>query len=193
MKRIISIAAIMGLSACMGSGGGGGGSMTPASTEPEPAVTNSISAAMSGTRSNSLSPVFYNTAVGRVAQDHAQDMVDRGYTSIFDRDTTGCAGPMGQCDMGDDLNTIRRNWDEIVQMVAEGDKSVPVVFQEFRDRTNGNNVGDGDLGFKLNEALTLPEFEQYEFFGLGKAGTGSNTRWAFIFVAPREDWSDRLP
>jgi hypothetical protein len=174
-------------------GGGDSVSMTPAvSREPAPEVTSAITMEMDGARSSGLEPIFYNATVGRVAQSHAQDMVDRNYFSIFEDGTDTCAGVGGLCDMGDDLNDISRNWDEIVQMVARGDKSIPVLFSEFRGRTVDNNVGDGDLGEKLDDGLQFQDFvgEGYEFFGLGKAGSGDDTKWAFIFVDPR-GWSDR--
>ncbi len=188
MKKAISVLAIMGLSACMG--GGGGSDVSVTSAEPDPTVTAEIGSLLNGARSTMLPGLEYQADVGRVAQTHAQAMVDEPFLNIFVPGSTGCAGPRGgECDMGDALNGISRNWDEIVQMVAQGDQSVTVLWTEFQGRTSVDNVGEGDTWDKLDGAL---EFDgDYEFFGLGKAGSGSDTKWALLVVDPFEFWSER--
>jgi len=168
--------------------GGGGGGVTVTAAEPDPAVTSEIDSLLNGARSSMLSDLEYNSVVGEVAQDHAQDMVDRDYLSISDPGTS-CENGTRLCDMGDDLNDRNRRWDEIVQMVAEGDKTVTVVFNEFENRDINNNEGNGDLGDKLDFALQVEE--NYEFFALGKAGSGADTKWALIVVDPQDSWSER--
>lgn len=187
MKKTIGFMALLTLPACMGSGSGGV-EITPDPIDP---VANAeIGTILNGTRTASgLEGLEYNSVVGRVAQDHAQDMLNRNYLSIFDQGTTGFAGPRGgEGDMGDDLNAANRRWDEIVQMVAQGDMTVADLNAEFLARQNTDPI-EGDIGSKLQAALDTDT--DFEFFGLGKAGSGSNQRWALIVVDPAASWSNR--
>lgn len=186
MKKMIAIMALFALPACMGSGSGGGGvTITP---DPiDTASNDQMDTLLNNARNVNFDGVEYNAVVGRVAQDHAQDMFDRNYLSTFDRGTTG--GPTGgEIDMGDDLVAANRGWDEIVQMVAQGEMDIPTLLVEFRGREITDGI-EGDLGFKLDAALE--DDEDFEFFGLGKAGTGADQRWAFILVDPASSWSNR--
>ncbi len=190
MRKTLSFIAVLVLSACMGGDGGSDDDVVVApSAEPDPAVTAEIGTMLNNARSGSLSGLKYNDEVGVIAQSHAQDMVDRNYLSTFDKESSGCAGPRGgECDMGDDLVAAGLSWVEIVQMVAEGDKPVSTVYSEFDSREISDGV-EGDLGSKLQGAL---EFDEgYEFFALGKAGSGNDTKWALIVVHPDQSWSER--
>lgn len=194
MNKIVAVLGFVTLSACMGSGGGGGPQVTQ--SQPDIATNNEMGTILNNARSSTLPGLEYNSVVGTVAQNHAQDMVNRNYLSTFDQGTTGFAGPRGgEADMGDDLNALNRRWDEIVQMVAQGDKaSTQALFDEFLARTSAStdangNIIEGDIGDKLQAALDTDV--DFEFFGLGKAGSGSNQKWALIVVDPDSSWTDR--
>ncbi len=188
MRKIIAVLGFVSLSACMGSGSGGGPQVTQ--SQPDIATNNEMGIILNNARSSMLPGLEYNSVVGTVAQNHAQDMVNRNYLSTFDQGTTGFAGPRGgEADMGDDLNALNRRWDEIVQMVAQGEKaSTQALFDEFLARTAGSGI-EGDIGDKLQAALDTDV--DFEFFGLGKAGSGSNQKWALIVVDPDSSWSNR--
>ncbi len=182
MKNYIALLALLALPACIG--GGGGVDLTPSA--PEASVTAEIGTALQGARAAGLSELTYNSQVGRIAQDHANDMFERNYLSIFERDSTDGTASDLRRDMGDDLNDANLRWDEIVQMVAQGDMTVVDVYAEFE--TRGREV-EGDIASKLNGAMEFDE--PYEFFGLGKAGSGDNQRWALLLVDPMDYWSER--
>jgi hypothetical protein len=183
MRKIFAVLAILALPACLDSGSDSV-TMTPGGPDPiDTVANNAMGASLAGARGAGLGDIVYNPTVGRVAQDHAQDMFDRNYLSIYDLGTTGFAGPRGgEADLGDDLNAAGIAWDEIIQMVAQGEMDVPTLFAELQARDIGDGI-EGNVGTQLQNAL---EFDDpYEFFGLGKAGTGAEQRWALFIVDPQ--------
>jgi hypothetical protein len=188
MKKIFAVLALLGLPACLGSttvvggdpgagggGGGGGDDMELTPDTPNAFVTTSMNAILSGARTNGFD-LEYEPTVGRVAQEHANKMFERDFVSIFDPGTDNGMG--GERDMGDALVDRGLLWDEIIQMVARGDLSVQEVYDGWE---TGGSTNDGSSATDLEGALDL---EEYEYFGLGKAGSGDDQYWALLLVDP---------
>ena len=185
MKYFVACAALALLPACMGSGG------DDVTVGVDTAANQQLGALLADVRTGDdvttgdpLSALTYHPGVGQIAQDHAQDMFDRDYVSIYELGSTGCGGINDACDMGDDLNAQGLRWEDILQMVAEGDMTVQQVYQEFLD--NGSSAS-GDNAAKWDD---IKDTEGWEFFGLGKAGSGADQKWALLIVWP-SGWSDR--
>lgn len=175
MRNYISVLALMALPACFGVGNGV--DLTPSS--PDAAVTSQAQSSLDGTRiANAQDTLTYNATVGRVAQSHANDMFDRNYLSILELGSDLGGGVMR--DLGDDLNDSRLFWDEIIQMVEQGDMTVDDVLTQFA--TSGS--ADTGVGSDQNDFGNAMNNADYELFGIGKAGSGDDTRWALLLVDP---------
>lgn len=179
MKKIIAVLAILALPACSVSGSDSV-TMTPGGPDPIDIVANdTMGASLNGARAAGFADIVYNPTVGRVAQDHANDMFARGYLSIYELGSTD-GTTNGLRDMGDDLNDAGVVWTELRQLVAQGDMTAQMAFDEFR--ANGSAPGsDGSNAADLDAAFLDEEFE---FFGLGKSGTGADQKWALLVVWP---------
>ena len=172
MKYLVACAALALLPACMGSGGDDV-DLTPSS--PDLAANNAMGSALNDVRAaNSAIDLEYDPTVGRVAQIHANDMFENSTVSIFLSDS-------GR-DMGDTLNLdFTFPWSVIVQMVNQGDMTVEEALAEWQ--ANGSPAGSGgSTSIELQDGLS-DDSADFEYFGLGKAGSGSDTYWALLIVA----------
>ncbi|WP_234417002.1 CAP domain-containing protein [Loktanella sp. Alg231-35] len=186
MKYLVSVLALAALPACIGGGGGGDVDLTPST--PSASMNTEMGMTLNGARTGGLDPLVYDGRVGQIAQNHANDMFERDYLSIYEMGSTGFGGPRGgERDMGDDLNAAGLGWEQIEQFVAEGDKTVAVLFDEFSNRPIGGPI-EGSIDQGMDDVLELAEFE---FFGIGKAGSGSDQKFALLLVHPMSFWSDR--
>ena len=169
MKYFVACAALALLPACMGSGGDDV-DLTPSS--PDMAANNAMGSALNDVRaSNSVFDLEYDPTVGQTAQIHANDMFENGAVSIF------LAGS-GK-DMGDTLNQdFNFAWVDIVQMVNQGDMTVEEALAEWQ----ANGSPGGSNGSTASELEFSLEENDFDFFGLGKAGSGSDTYWALLIV-----------
>ncbi|MDP5083859.1 MAG: hypothetical protein NWQ23_00465 [Yoonia sp.] len=175
MKKYVTVCALMALPACFGVGNGV--DLTP--TRPVEDVTSQAQASLDGLRAANLASLQFDSRVGLIVQNHANDMFNRNYLSIFEAGSDVGGGV--ERDLGDDLNDAGLPWDEIVQMVAQGDLAVSEVMTGFA--TTGSAAGSqGSNQVDLANALAS---EDYELFGLGKAGTGADVRWALLLVDPQ--------
>ncbi|MCK0095741.1 CAP domain-containing protein [Yoonia sp. F2084L] len=186
MKKVCAVFGFVMLSACMG--GGSGSDIDVVRTEPEASVTSELGTIIENSRGAGLSGLSYDSRVGAIAQDHANDMFARDYLSIYELDSTDGTAPDGRRDMGDDLNDAGLGWEAIIQMVAEGEMTVMQVYQEFEGRPRGSGI-EGNFSGDLADAIELEE--GYEYFALGKAGSGSDQKWTLLLVHPMPFWSDR--
>ncbi|MDX8354630.1 hypothetical protein [Cognatiyoonia sp. IB215182] len=172
MKKIISVVALFGLSACLGGGDSSSDSgvdLTP--DTPDVAMNMDFGTQLNGMRMAGTE-VDYDATAGRAAQIHANDMFEKDYLSIFLPGTTAPMG--GEKDIGDTLNELGLTWQDIGQFIAQGDFTTTTLLDEWA--TNGSQ-GDGSAA----EDLT---FEDFELFGLAKAGSGSDQRWVLVLVNP---------
>jgi hypothetical protein len=184
MKYFVSILALAALPACIKSDDSAV-DLTPST--PSVSMNNDMGAILNGARTGGLEPLVYDGRVGQIAQNHANDMFDRDYLSIYELGSTNGTAPDGRRDLGDDLNAANLRWEQIEQFVAEGDKTVAVLFNEFSNRPLGGPI-EGSIDQGMDDALELADFE---FFGIGKAGSGSDQKFALLLVHPMSYWSDR--
>ncbi len=184
MKKILSFVTLCSLAACGGSGGGGvapttfttgpaplptpvsssspgaGPSSGPVSTIPTSVNNNSFAGLLNNVRiANSAAPVTFDARLGSAAQKHANDMLANNYFSH-----TGLNGSSP----GDRIEAEGYNWRTYGENIARGQTSETQVL----------NAWVNSPGHQANNVN--PNFED---FGLGKAGTGSSTRWVLVLGA----------
>lgn len=106
-------------------------------------------------------PVAYNAKLDSAAQGHAQDMFANDY---FSHD--GLNGS----DVGDRVTAAGYAWKYVAENIAQGQANENVAM-------NGWVKSAGHQANNIN-----PVFEE---FGLGRSGTGSNTRWVLVLAAPQ--------
>lgn len=182
MKYAFAMIAVLGLSACMGGGGstgggsgGGGGGVDLTPDVPDATMNSEMGAILNDVRTaNGRFDLEYESTIGRAAQIHANDMYEAGRPSIL-------LSSNGQ-DMGDTLrDDLFFNWSFIEQFANQGDYTVQELFDEIS--TNGSAPGSGgSTASNLND-FALDD-DSFEFFGLGKAGSGSDQYWALLLVDP---------
>jgi uncharacterized protein YkwD len=110
---------------------------------------------------NSAAPVTFDARLGVAAQTHAEDMLANNYFSH-----TGLNGSSA----GDRVTTAGYEWRTWGENIAQGQSSQTAVLTAWTNSPghHANNIN--------------PNFED---FGLGKAGTGSNARWVLVLAAER--------
>ena len=173
MKKIVAIFGVLALAACSTSSSSGSDSgdsgvdLTP--DIPSTSLNTEFGTALNDLRaSNGESSLTFDATVGEAAQIHANDMFENDHLSIFLEATNE--------DMGDTLNNLGLEWDEIAQFIAQGEFETDTLLTEWN--TNGSQ-GDGSIA-----ALDDLNFPDYELFGLGTAGEGIDTRWVLLLVNP---------
>ena len=177
MKRSISLIMLCALAAC----GGGGGASGPAPTGPSPTgasptsptlapapaapstVDNlSFAGMLNNVRvANSAAVVTFDARLGTAAQTHANDMLANNYFSH-----TGLNGS----NAGDRIKAAGYNWQTYGENIAQGQRSEAEVLTAWTN-SPGHHANDINPNFKD--------------FGLGKAGTGSDTRWVLVLATER--------
>lgn len=178
MRQAILIVTLGVLSAC-GSSGGSGPNVTPPSTttpgSPTPPPPGGAPPAPPGgvdnvtfagllndvRLANSTSPVTFDNRLGGAAQKHAGDMLANDYFSH-----TGLNGSSP----GDRIAAEGYQWRTYGENIAQGQTSQAEVMDAWTNSPghHANNVN--------------PDFED---FGLGKAGSGSDTRWVLVLASER--------
>ncbi|MFQ1702771.1 CAP domain-containing protein [Loktanella agnita] len=167
MKKHLTILSLLILPACMGGGDGTSVDLTPSG--PSASMNAEFNPLLNGVRMDAgESELFYDERVGQAAQIHANDMLVNNELSIF------LAGT--ERDMGDTLNSLGYGWQDIGQMVAQGNYSLAGVLSEWE--ANGSPAGSGGGG---SDELT---FEDYVEFGIAKAGSGNDQRWVLLLTNP---------
>jgi len=169
MKHPCSVFLLCALAACGGSGSGpaGPGLAPPTTTLPGPTPPGSVdnvtfASLLNNVRiANSAAPVAFDARLASAAQNHANDMLAQNYFSH-----TGLNGSSP----GDRITAAGYNWRTYGENIAQGQSSETTVLQAWTN-SPGHHAND------IN-----PNFED---FGLGKAGTGSNARWVLVLGAER--------
>lgn len=112
--------------------------------------------------SNGAGSVSYNAKLDQAAQGHADDMLANDYfshTSIDGRT------------LSDRVNASGYKWKKVGENIGQG-------------QTSEQEVLDGWVASPHHQANNIdPDFEE---FGLGRAGTGLDTRWVLVFGDPSE-------
>ena len=164
MNRSILIFALCAVSACGGSGTDMSDqsppSFAPAPVAPDTIENNSFAGLLNNVRfANSASPVTFDARLGEAAQTHASDMLAQNYFSH-----TGLNGSTA----GERITAAGYTWRTYGENIAQGQTSQAQVLTAWTNSSghHANNIN--------------PNFED---FGLGKAGTGSNTRWVLVLGA----------
>lgn len=165
MKKQLSILAMLALPACMGGGSDSGVDLTPSS--PDVAMNNDFGALLNGVRVNDAS---YDARLGRAAQIHANDMVDRDYLSVTIPGTVG--NNNGMQDIGDLITAQGYTWADLAQLVEQGEYTLAEVLTEFQSVDCGNAGQD----------LCL-EDSTFTDFGIAKAGAGVDQKWVLVLTA----------
>ena len=106
-------------------------------------------------------PLTYNGRLDNAAQKHAQDMFANNYFSHI--------GQNGST-IGSRVTAEGYAWRFVGENLAQGQKNENVAINGWIKSAphQANNIN--------------PNFKE---FGLGRAGTGSNTRWVLVFAAPQ--------
>lgn len=186
---IAAFAAPMFLAGCIGGSTGGGSSSiaSMAATSPiqstttngvtktvYPATINtnatyqtnavndaSFATLINGVRTaNGVSSVTYNAQLDQAAQAHSEDMLANDYFSH-----TGLNGST----VGARVSAAGYNWKRVGENIAQGQTSESQVLDDWV-------ASSGHQANNIN-----PYFTE---FGLGRAGTGSQTRWTLVFAEP---------
>lgn len=184
MKKFIPVLALFALPACFGVNDT---TVTTARASVDPVMNRQLEATLAQSRMAGLNPILFETRTATAAQVHANDMVDGNYLSIIipGRDSVpddpNDAGSIGiqAWDMGDTLREdLGLDWNDIVQMVGAGDMTADQMLANWRAAGSPAGSGGG-AAIDLTGTDTIAEFN---FFGIAKAGTGANTKWALIVV-----------
>jgi len=167
MFRAIPVLAILTLSACGGGGGGDIGAGLSLTTQaisalPGRAETGedvTFAALLNDVRiTNGVDVVTYDPKLGLAAQYHADDMLANNYFDHYSQDGSS---------PGDRITAAGYNWKTYAENIAMGQTSQAEVMTAWTNSPghNANNIS--------------PSFED---FGLGKAGSGSGTRWVLVLA-----------
>ena len=166
MKKTLSFFACGFLIAC----GGGGDSSAPQTDErpisapapvtqaPSVVENSSFAGLLNGVRmDNGVSDLTFDARLGTAAQTHANDMYTNDYFSH--------SGHQGD-EVWDRVADTGYNWDRVGENIAKGQTSQAEVMNDWVNSPTHqpNNIN--------------PEFED---FGLGRAGSGGDTRWVLVF------------
>ena len=113
MTKYLPILALLALPACLS----GGGESTVSGVSNMNAEFGGL---LNGVRMGSgASSVTYDSRLGRAAQIHADDMVNRGYLTVTIPGTVG--NNNGMQDVGDLVTAQGYTWSFIAQLVEQGD------------------------------------------------------------------------
>lgn len=184
MKKFIPVLALFALPACFGVNDT---TVSTARASIDPVMNQQLEATLSQSRMAGLAPIAFETRTATAAQIHASDMVDGNYLSIIipGRDSVPDdptdAGTLGiqAWDMGDTLREdLGLDWDGIVQMVGAGDMTADAMLANWR--AAGSPAGSG--GGAAVDLTGTDSIAEFNFFGIAKAGSGANTKWALILV-----------
>ena len=169
MNKIISVVALMGLSACLGSGSSDGTPTVPIDLtpdQPDVAMNTEFGTLLNGMRMGN--DATYDSRIGRAAQLHANDMFERNYFSVVIE-----GDPNGR-DIGDRVTAEGYTWSEIVQLIAQGDYTIEGALAEF---DNSGNCGGGGQDLCITDSFLTD-------FGIAKAGAGDGQKWVLVLAAP---------
>ena len=174
MKRVFSILGLAILTAC---GGGGSGSSSssgpseeleiipplPAPVAPSVVENNSFASLLNDVRiDNGASSVTYDNRLATAAVNHANDMYVNDY---FSHDGLNGSTPRSRAlDEGYNAGPIGEN-------IAQGQTSQQQVMNAWTNSTTGHHENN------INPV--------YEDFGLGKAGSGGETRWVLVLATEK--------
>jgi len=156
MKKLFSIVAVLGLSACMGGGGGDDGP----TVSPEVLMNQSFETQLNNVRASapgSLSSLTYDTRLISTAEDYAQADLD-GLSP----------------DVGDLAVANGYFWDKIRVASADGNFTTESVLTFWQADFFGEQVVNYD------DPMTPAEN-----FGLGKVPNGATERWALVVAVPK--------
>lgn len=171
MKRMISVVALIGLSACMGGGSDSSGAdvdLTP--DAPDVAMNMQFGTLLNGMRMGN--DLAYDADIGRAAQEHANDMIDRNYFSVTIPGTTG--NNNGMEDIGDRVTAAGYTWSDIVQLIEQGDFTLDEALAEL---DNVGNCGGPAQDLCITDSSLTD-------FGLAKAGAGDGQKWVLVIASP---------
>jgi uncharacterized protein YkwD len=115
--------------------------------------------------------LVYDARLGRAAQLHANDMIDRNYFEVTIPGTVG--NNNGMQDIGDRITAQGYTWSDLAQLIEQGDYTLAEVLAEF------NSTPCGGAG--QDPCITDNVFED---FGIAKAGAGDGQKWVLVATAP---------
>lgn len=159
------------LSASGGISGSSSGSITSypkavdanATYQTNPVRDASFASLINGVRTSAgVGSVTYNAKLDNAAQGHAQDMYENDYFSHTSLDGRA---------LSDRVNATGYKWKKVGENIGKG-------------QTSEQEVLDGWVASPGHQANNVdPDFEE---FGLGRAGTGLDTRWVLVFGDPSD-------
>jgi len=163
-----SAAATMSSSGSAGSSSGSGSSFPTAVASARSYQSNAVDDAsfeklINGVRRKAgADPVSYNGKLNRAAQNHAKDMLKHDYFSHTSRDGRS---------LSDRVTATGYKWRKVGENIGMG-------------QTSEKEVLTGWVGSPGHQKNNIdPDFEE---FGLGRAGSGADTRWVLVFGDPAE-------
>jgi len=164
MKKMISIVAVLGLSACMGGG----------SDDIEVSLTDSFGDLLNETRT--ATDLNLDARLVNAAQIHADDMFARNYDSVEVMGET-IVDPVDGLTRPKDLGDITRDdanydWVTIKELLAKGELTNSQALAVW----NGETCTGGTRCY---------DDTAYEDFGIAKAGSGSDQRWVLLLATER--------
>jgi uncharacterized protein YkwD len=165
MKKLVSIVAVLGLSACMGGG----------SDDIEVSLSDGFGTLLNETRTASGS-ISVDTRLTSAAQVHATDMFTRDYDSVEVKDVMiadpNQGGALRPKDMGDLANEAGYDWQDLGQLIAKGEVSTADAVARWENETC----------LSLSSTCYNDPFQN---FGIAKAGSGADQRWVMILATPK--------
>ncbi len=171
MNKIISVVALMGLSACLGSGSSDETPTIPVDLtpdQPDVAMNTEFGTLLNGMRMGN--DATYDSRIGRAAQLHANDMIDRDYFAVTIPGTVG--NNDGMEDIGDRVTAQGYIWSDIVQLIAQGDFTVSEALAEL---DNAGECGGGGQDLCITSVFLTD-------FGIAKAGAGDGQKWVLVLA-----------
>lgn len=159
MKTAIALLTVASLAACSGVSPTATNSATnpSGSTTPVPADNASFGKLLNDVRTaNGAADVVFDARLAGAAQTHADDMLANDFLGHFGSDGSS---------VGDRAHREGYNWTTIGENVAQGQADEASVLASWTASPphHANDIS--------------PAFQD---FGLGKAGSGSDTRWALV-------------
>ena len=179
MKKMISIVAVLSLSACMGGGSDDVsianqmGDLTPSS--PDLSLNNDFGTIMNNARTAS-GDIAFDNRLASAAQKHANDMFTRNFDTVTVKDEmiADSNEPSGfrLKDLGDLANSEGYDWVDLGQLIARGEATPAEAEARWSNET-------------CLDAVRTCFNDPFENFGLGKAGSGGDQRWVMILANPK--------
>jgi len=170
MRKLFSIVAVLGLSACMGGGSDGG------SNGVEVSLNEGFGALMNETRT-ATTDLKLDTRLVNAAQIHADDMFARNYDTVEVMGETIVDPADGVTVRAKDIGDIvrdeaRYDWSAIKELLARGQFTNEQALAVW----NSDTCSGGQRCY---------DDPTYEDFGIAKAGSGSDQRWVLILATER--------